>query len=70
MEISLLGKKVLIGGSSGGIGEAIAQQLAASGASVTVMARNEDKLKSVLAGLATTKGQSHQYLQKVYFNIF
>lgn len=62
MKISLLEKKALVGGSSGGIGKAIAQQLAASGASVTLMARNEDKLKMVLASLATSEGQLHQYL--------
>ena len=62
MKVSLLGKKALVGGSSGGIGKAIAKQLAASGASVTLMARNEDKLKSVLTSLATSEGQSHQYL--------
>ncbi len=62
MEISLLGKKALVGGSSGGIGKAIAQQLAASGASVTLMARNEDKLKAVLADLDRSHGQTHQYL--------
>lgn len=62
MNISLLGKYALVGGSSGGIGKAIAQQLAASGASVTLMARNEEKLRSVLASLATSNGQSHQYL--------
>lgn len=62
MNISLKGKKALVGGSSGGIGKAIAQQLAASGASVTLMARNEDKLKSTLESLAASDGQSHQYL--------
>lgn len=62
MEICLKGKKALVGGSSGGIGKAIAQQLAASGANVTLMARNEDKLKSVLTSLATSKGQSHKYV--------
>ena len=62
MNISLLGKYALVGGSSGGIGKAIAQQLAAIGASVTLMARNEEKLDSVLSSLATSEGQSHQYL--------
>ncbi len=62
MEICLKGKKALVGGSSGGIGKAIAQQLAASGANVTLMARNEDKLKSVLTSLATSEGQSHKYI--------
>lgn len=62
MKISLKGKKVLVGGSSGGIGKAIAEQLASSGASVTLMARNEEKLKTTLAILATGEGQSHNYL--------
>lgn len=62
MKISLKNKKALVGGSSGGIGKAIAQQLATSGASVTLMARNEDKLKAALESLATSEGQSHQYL--------
>ncbi len=62
MKISLKGKHALVGGSSGGIGKAIAQQLAASGARVTLMARNEAKLISVLESLAVTEGQSHQYL--------
>lgn len=62
MEISLKNKTALIGGASGGIGKAIAQQLAASGASVTIMARNEEKLKITLKSLATSEGQNHQYL--------
>lgn len=62
MNISLKNKKALVGGSSGGIGKAIAQQLAASGASVTLMARNKDKLKVTLESLDTSEGQSHQYL--------
>lgn len=62
MKISLKNKKALVGGSSGGIGKAIAQQLATCGASVTLMARNEDKLKAALESLATSEGQSHQYL--------
>lgn len=62
MNISLKGKKALVGGSSGGIGKAIAQQLASSGASVTLMARNKNKLKMVLESLSTSEGQSHQFL--------
>lgn len=62
MEISLINKKALVGGSTQGIGKAIALQLAASGASVTLMARNEEKLKKVLSELDTKQGQKHQYL--------
>lgn len=62
MNISLQGKKALVGGSSRGIGKAIAQQLAKSGASVTLMARSEEKLKSIVSELAMTHGQKHNYL--------
>lgn len=61
MNISLKGKKALVGGSSRGIGKAIAQQLAESGASVTLMARSEDKLKRIVNELPTNEGQKHQY---------
>jgi 3-oxoacyl-[acyl-carrier protein] reductase len=69
MNIDLKGKKALIGGSSRGIGRAIAEQLAKSGASITLMARSEDKMKSIIEGLPTNQGQSHQYL-KVDFTDF
>lgn len=62
MKISLENKSALVGGSSGGIGKAIAQQLAASGASVTLMARNEAKLREVLKSLPASEGQAHDYL--------
>jgi len=62
MQISLQGKRALIGGSSRGIGKAIAEQLADSGASVTLMARSEDQLKSIVAGLKYTEGPPHNYL--------
>lgn len=69
MDIDLKGKKALVGGSSGGIGRAIALQLAKSGASVTLMSRNEDKLEGIVADLPIAQGQSHQYLV-VDFNDF
>ena len=45
MRISLEGKSALVGGSSKGIGFGIAKQLAESGASVCLMARDEKKMK-------------------------
>ena len=62
MNISLKGRKALVGGSSKGIGEAVARQLAASGASVTLMARNEARMKTIVSELDTKQGQQHQYL--------
>lgn len=62
MKIDLKGKTALVGGSSGGIGKAVATQLADSGASVTLMSRSKDKLKAIVSELSTDQGQSHQYL--------
>src|SRR5690606_30546197 len=62
MIISLQGKRALVGGSSKGIGAAIARQLAASGASVTLMARNEARLQTLARELDTGSGQHHGYL--------
>lgn len=68
MEISLKGKQALVGGSTAGIGKAIAMVLANCGASVTLMARNEDKLKQVMAELNTKQGQQHSYLVTDFYN--
>lgn len=62
MNIQLIGKKALVGGSSSGIGKAIAIELAKCGASVVLMARSEDKLQEVVAELDHSLGQSHSYL--------
>jgi 3-oxoacyl-[acyl-carrier protein] reductase len=51
-----------VGGSSKGIGEAVARQLAACGASVTLLARNETNLQALLRDLDSGSGQSHGYL--------
>ena len=48
MNIDLRGKNALVGGSSKGIGRAIAEQLAISGANVTLMARSEIVLKQAV----------------------
>ena len=62
MEVSVKGKKALVGGSSNGIGLAIARGLAASGASVTLMSHRVEKLLAILKELPTDQGQQHQYL--------
>jgi 3-oxoacyl-[acyl-carrier protein] reductase len=62
MKIDLSGKKALIGGSSKGIGLGIAKQLAESGASVCLMARNEAKLKEIVSKLPSSENQNHDYL--------
>jgi len=62
MNISLKGKKALVGGSTKGIGEAIARQLAKSGASVTLMARSKERMQAIVKEMDTSQGQEHQYL--------
>lgn len=62
MKINLEGKKALVGASTQGLGKAIALQLASCGASVTLMARNEEKLKTTIAELDTNFNQKHQYI--------
>lgn len=62
MDVSLHGKHALIGGSTQGIGFAIAKELAILGASCTLMARNETSLQEAVAALDNTTGQKHNYL--------
>ena len=61
MNLDLTNRNALVCGSTQGIGKATAIALAHMGANVTLLARNEDKLKSVLADLDTAQGQSHTY---------
>jgi 3-oxoacyl-[acyl-carrier protein] reductase len=69
MNISLNKKIALVGGSTSGIGKAIAMQFAASGAHVVLMSRNQLKIKEVFSKLDTSQGQQHHILE-VDFNDF
>ena len=62
MKIDLTGKKALVGGSSKGIGLGIAKQLAESGASLCLMARDKNKLKEIINNLPKNNNQNHEYL--------
>ena len=68
MEIDLTGKFALVGGSTDGIGKAIATRLAASGASVCIMARNKSKLEKVVNELDTSRNQKHKFLEVDFSN--
>jgi len=68
MKINLQGKKALVGGSTQGLGKAIAMQLANCGATVILMARNKQKLESVCAELNTDFNQKHQILEVDFYN--
>lgn len=60
--LRLDGRRALISGSTQGIGFAAAQALASLGASCTLLARNEESLKTAVAALETGAGQTHDYL--------
>ncbi len=68
MEIDLTGKFALVGGSTDGIGKAIAIRLAASGASVCIMARNKSKLEKVVNELDRSRNQKHKFLEVDFSN--
>lgn len=59
MDISLVGKRAVVCGSTQGIGRAAAVELARLGASVTLVARNEQMLETVCASLSRSSGQVH-----------
>lgn len=61
MKIDLTNKNALVCGSTQGIGKATAVELASLGANVTLMARNEEKLRHICEKLPNN-GQIHQYL--------
>jgi 3-oxoacyl-[acyl-carrier protein] reductase len=60
MNLDLTGKRAIVCGSTQGIGKASAIELALMGASVTLIARDEEKLKNVIGELIP-KGQ-HNYI--------
>lgn len=62
MNLDLTGKNAFVGGSSKGIGKAIAQKLAELGASVILTARSETVLERIVDTLDTSKGQFHSYV--------
>ena len=63
MNLNLQGKNALIGGSSKGIGKAIAIELAKLGANVTLMARSAELLAEVVQELDQNHpGQQHDFL--------
>ncbi|MEE9408679.1 MAG: SDR family oxidoreductase [Polaribacter sp.] len=61
MNLELKNKNALVCGSTQGIGKATAILLAEEGVNVTLIARNEEKLKAVLAELPNAN-QNHNYL--------
>ncbi len=67
MNLNLKNKNALVCGSTQGIGKATVIALAEEGANVTLVARNEEKLKGVLAELPS-ENQNHQYFVADFTN--
>ena len=62
MDLKLDGKNAVVCGSTQGIGKASAIELALLGADITLIARDEKKLKAVVKDLPVPLGQKHDYL--------
>jgi len=60
--MDLLPYRALVGGSTQGIGRAVAVALAERGCAVTLLARNEDRLRETVAALPAPTGHTHDYL--------
>ena len=62
MNLDLQGKNALVCGSTQGIGKAAALEIAKLGANVTLVARDETRLKQVVKELDTAMKQRHGYI--------
>src|SRR5437868_15478353 len=62
MDLNLSGKTAIVCGSSQGIGRASAMALAELGASILLIARNEEALTQVEAELPKNSKQKHNHL--------
>jgi len=62
MNLSLKGKRAMVCGSTQGIGKAAAVELAALGAEIILIARDEKKLKEVKKELDAASGINHHYI--------
>ena len=62
MNLDLKNKNAIVCGSTQGIGEASAIELAKLGANITLIARNENKLLNVTNKLEKSQGQSHSFV--------
>lgn len=63
MNLNLENKTAVVCGSTQGIGKAAAIEMATMGATLVLIARNEDKLKQTVAELPVPFGQKHTYIQ-------
>ena len=62
MDLGLTGKRALVLGSSKGLGHGIAEQLAAEGAHVTLVGRNEDRLRQAADAISARGAGTARYV--------
>jgi 3-oxoacyl-[acyl-carrier protein] reductase len=62
MNLDLIGKRAVVCGGTQGIGKACALELALLGASVTLVARNEERIRGVIKELEAKPDQKHDYI--------
>jgi len=62
VDLGLRGRHAIVCGGSSGIGRAGAHRLAAEGATVTLVARSEDKLAAAAADIAASSGAAIDYV--------
>jgi len=62
MDLNLQGKNALVCGSTQGIGKATAMELASLGATVTLLARDETKLRVAMSELPSPCDQQHDFV--------
>jgi len=62
MDLNLSGKRAVVCGSTQGIGKAAAGELAKLGAHITLVARDERKLRDVVGELPQSGNQKHEFL--------
>jgi len=62
MNLDLKNKYALVCGSSQGIGLATAKELSTLGATITLAARNEERLTQAMSELDTSQGQQHNII--------
>lgn len=68
MNLQLKDKTAVVCGSTQGIGKAAAIELSKMGASVVLIARNEEKLKETLKNLHSLDSQRHSYIVADFSN--
>jgi 3-oxoacyl-[acyl-carrier protein] reductase len=61
LQVDLSGQVAVVTGASQGLGQAIAEALAASGATVALVARSVDKLAAVAGGIRAAGGRAEEF---------